>query len=534
MLSASPDAAFPYRVCGVERRRGAVCVSSLGTDASGVVIAAIAALGGTVRPDPSDLDVLYGGDLARYDRRLEQVIPVTPAVDGAAANNPGGPVLFGPDNKTLYYASKIVWRTTTSGQSWTATSPDLTSGRPEDAISALTFSPLSPRLLWAGTRDGIVQLSRDAGMTWTRREPAVPGERTTVFSLEGSHFDLNSAYLTIGRVDPAQPSAYRTRDAGETWKALLTDMAVGRVYAIREDTFRRGLLFAGTDAGLFVSFDDGETWSSLQLDLPGAPIRDLFIRDADLVVATAGKGLWMLPDVSPLRQATSDVMQAGLFLFRPGTAWRLRARESDATAGGPREPEGVAFYYTVGPQPPASLTLEVIATVTGEVLRRFTSDAPASSEDWLDNSPGLHRRVWNLRYSSPGSIAGERPGEQVPLTALRVPANAYQVRLASGSRVLRQAVNIRMDPRVRAAASDLAAGFTLAKAIDDKIRQVVHTRSTTGAGASARMTAIDGALGDLVAVARSLQRFDGRPTPAIDAAAASAMARADNVITSAE
>jgi hypothetical protein len=528
MLSAAPDASFPYRVCGVERLAGAVCVSSLGIDSTIARTVGVAALRGRmVKPDPVDGDVLYGGNLVRYDRRLEQVVPVTPPIELAAEMGTAPPILFGPDGRTLFYGSRALWRTTTGGQSWTTASPDLTGGGAHETISAIVFSPLSQRLIWAGTSDGLVQVSRDGGMTWTRREsPSSGGPSSPVLSIEGSHFDINTLYVVVGSPSVSAPSAFRTRDAGETWKPLFEGVPAGRVNVIREDQLRRGLLFAGTDEGLFASYDDGESWTSLALDLPKTAVRDLFVRDADLVVATSGRGLWSLPDISVLRQMTNDVISAPTFLFRPATAWRLRAREGQHSTAGRVEPEGVALHYSVGAPLNETLTLEIIATTTGEVLRRFTSDAPAGSDDWLDRSPGLHRRIWDLRLSSPGSV----PGDNHPLPGLRALPNAYQVRLTNGSRFLRQAVSIRMDPRVRATATDLAAAFTLSKSIDAKLRQLIKARADTGAGDPTKTAALDRALTELGAVYQSLQQFDGRPTPAVDAASAAAIGRADRAL----
>src|SRR5688572_21673355 len=277
MLSAAFDTSFPYRVCGVEQTRGALCVSSLGTDAGRTAAVGVMALGGRmVRPDPSDSDVLFGGNLVRYDRRLEQVVPVTPPGERVTETAAPAPpvIVFGPDGKTLYYGARTLWRTTTAGQSWTVASTETFGSGPTDTISAVAFSPVSARLIWAGTRDGVMQLSQDGGASWTRRpSPAEAAQASPVLAIEGSHFDVNSAYVVLDRADVSLPSAFRTRDGGETWKVLPIALTSGRVYVIREDLFRRGLLFAGTDAGPLISYDDGESWSPLALNLPRAPIR---------------------------------------------------------------------------------------------------------------------------------------------------------------------------------------------------------------------------------------------------------------------
>jgi hypothetical protein len=535
MLSAAPDAAFPFRVCGMERSQGAVCVSSVGPaffNAEPDLQAAFPARWPALVPDPLDAEVLFGGNLVRYDRRLGQAAPVAPPI-GAVAPTLAAPTVFAADGKTLYYGGKTLWRSTTGAQSWIEISSDLTAGGVGDAISALAVSPVAARVLWAGTTDGLIQVSVDSGATWVRRSvPATAGRVTPVASIEGSHFDVNSAYVVVDQGDSSRSNAYRTRDAGETWKPLLADVSSGRVHVIREDGLRRGLLFAGTDRGMYMSFDDGERWMPLQLDLPASGVLDLFIRDIDLVVATAGRGFWILRDISPLRQVTADVLRAATFLFRPATAWRIRTTAGSVSNPSMTETEGVAFHYLIGAEPPPMLTLEVIATASGEVLRRFTSDAPATSNDWLDKSPGLHRKMWNLRYSSPGAMPAAAPDVAMPIPGVRVLPNAYQVRLTAGTRVLRQAVNIRMDPRVRATTSDIAAGFTLAKSIADKQRQLFTVRDSAPARPpTTKKAALDDALSSLNDVARTLQQFDGRPTPTVDAAAAAAIARADAALS---
>jgi hypothetical protein len=309
-----------------------------------------------------------------------------------------------------------------------------------------------------------------------------------------------------------------------TWAPITRGLPDARVHVVREDVYRRGLLLAGTDRGVFLSFDDGEVWQGLPLNLPATPVRDLLIEEADVVAATGGRGIWVLDDISAMRQVTADVLRAPAFIFRPATAWRLRA--GAAASGGPPIPPGsdrpasrganeATFHYLLGPEAPAVVTLEVIATTSGELLRRFSSEAPAGGPDWIDPAPGLHRRTWDLRYSAvPPAVAGT---PAVP--GLRVPAGAYQVRLTTDGRPLRQAISIRPDPRVRTANSDLAAHFALAKAIDDRRRELAAARA---AGEASSPAAIATAA-TLDALARTLDRVDGRPSAAIEAAATAAL-----------
>jgi hypothetical protein len=348
-----------------------------------------------------------------------------------------------------------------------------------------------------------------------------------VVSVEASHFDPESAYLVL---TAATPSVWRTRDAGATWVPVTRGLPAARVHVVREDALRRGLLFAGTDRGVSLSFDDGESWQALTLNLPAAPVRDLIVEDAHLLAATSGRGIWVLDDISPMRQTTADVLRAPAFIFRPATAWRVRARAAADLAApavpadlaeperGPPPGRGgneAALDYLIGPEAPAVLTLEIIATTSGEHLRRFTSEAPAGSPDWLDPTPGLHRRMWDLRYSAVPPAESGVP----PVPGLRVPAGAYQVRLTADGRPLRQAVSIRLDPRVRASASDLAAHFALAKVVDDTRRVLAAARAAGEAVSPAEIATA----ASLDALARTLDQFDGRPSAAIEAAVAAAL-----------
>jgi hypothetical protein len=437
-------------------------------------------------------------------------------------------------------------------------------------IYAVAVSPIDANTIWIGTDDGLIHRTRDGGRNWTDVTPAQLGPWAKVSILEASHFDANTAYAAINtlRLDDLHPHIYRTRDAGKTWTRIaegLPDDAP--INAVREDTQRRGLLFAGSERAVHLSFDDGEHWQSLRLNMPATSIRDLAIKDDDLIVATHGRGFWILDDITPLRQLTADVAKADVFLFRPGTAWRFRWNKNTDTPPPPDEPaapnppDGVVISYLLGANAPVPVTLELIETATSTILRRYSSDDPVEPpipgrnipDYWirppqkLETTAGLHRFVWDLRFAPPpvdtfeypiAAVAHNTPKEP---RGLWVMPGTYQVRLTVGSRVIRQAVTVKMDLRVRTPVADLSRQYTLSRSIDDTIRQLADARRT----ATQRRTAASGDLAaKFDALAKSLddayaplpdlfskiQEADLKPTPATEAATAAALERAQQAL----
>jgi photosystem II stability/assembly factor-like uncharacterized protein len=404
----STDNAFPYRVCGGQQESGSACVSSRSDD--GQITArewhpVAAEEYGYVAPDPLDPDIVYGGRLTRYDRRTGQAQDVMPPQGADFRILRTAPLLFSPlDPRSLFFASNVLWKTASGGQTWTAVSPDLTRetwdvptnvgiyrGSPGSAVTrrgviyAVAVSPIDANTIWSGTDDGLIHLTRDGGRSWTDATPAQLTPWAKVSILEASHFDANTAYAAINtlRLDDLRPYIYRTRDGGKTWALIAQGLPEGApVNAVKEDTQRRGLLFAGSERGVHLSFDDGEHWQSLRLNMPATSIRDLVIKDDDLVVATHGRGFWILDDITPLRQLTADIAKADVFLFRPGTAWRFRWNKNTDTPSPPDEPaapnppDGVVITYLLGSAVPGPVTLEFIETTTSTVLRRYSSDDP--------------------------------------------------------------------------------------------------------------------------------------------------------------
>jgi hypothetical protein len=446
------------------------------------------------------------------------------------------------------------------GQAWTKISPDLApDGAPANAgrgapgahrrpaVSALALSYVDNRVIWAGTDDGRVQVSRDSGTTWANASPAAAPPGSRVAGIETSHFDPNAAYVVLEATGPVRPHILRTRDSGQTWIDIVTglppDDGVG---VIREDSARRGLLFAATDQSVFLSFDDGNTWQSLRLNLPPTPVRSLLVRDTDLIVGTGGRGFWILDDLMPLRQITDDVMRADAFIFRPPMGWRTRTPPGDdpAQTAGP-DTVGVPLSYVVGKDIHGPVTIEIIETLSGELIRRFSSDAAAGGPDLrLPMTPGLHRVTWDVRYAPPPVSAAALAAStraSGPPPGRWASAGTYQVRFTVSGRVLRQAIAVKLDPRVRTSGTDLAVQARLSKSADDMLQQIASARAelsgrTTGSDsrpAGAATAELDAAAADLIDVFITLQAADVRPTAAVEAATNTALARATAAIDAA-
>jgi photosystem II stability/assembly factor-like uncharacterized protein len=574
----STDNAFPYRVCGGQQESGSACVQSRGDDGQ-ITFREWHPVGveeyGYVAPDPLDPDIVYGGKVTRYDRRTGQVQNVSPPRDPGYRTVRTAPVLFSPlDPRTLFFASNTLWKTTNGGRDWAQISPDLTRATWEVPASVgayrdrpnaratqrgviYTIGPsyVDINTIWVGTDDGLIHVTRTAGKAWKDVTPPdlKPWEKVSL--IEASHFDVNTAYAAINtlRLDDLRPRIYRTRDGGATWTAITNGLPQGAtINAIREDRVRRGLLFAGSELNVSVSFDDGESWQPLRLNMPATSIRDLVIKDDDLVVGTHGRGFWILDDITPLRQIAPAVLQTDAYLFRPTAAWRFKWNKNTDTPLPPDEPtrpnpvDGVYISYYLGPNVKGPVTLE-IANSDGSLIRRYASSdpdeppvpAPNLPDYWirpaqkLAAAPGLHRFVWDGRYAPPAMANLGYAIAAVPRNTPKTPQGmwplpgTYQVRLTVDGRTYRQPIQLKLDPRVRTATVDLTLQFKLSKAVDEALRALDAAR--TGASPE-RLQAIQGAAGPLGGLLATLQGADVRPTTATEAAVAAALARVAEVL----
>lgn len=571
----STDNAFPYRVCGGQQESGSACVASRG-DFGRITSKDWAPVGveeyGYVAADPADPDIVYGGKVTRFDRRTGQVQDVSPPRGPNYRTIRTQPILFSPqDRRTLFFASNTLWKTTTGGQTWTEISPDLTRetwdvpanvgiyrGAPtaratrRGVIYTIGPSYIDQNVIWVGTDDGLVHVTRDAGKTWTNVTPAQLVPWAKISLVESSHFDVNAAYIAVDtmRLNDMRPHIYRTRDGGKTWTEIVTGIPDGGIIrAVREDPLRRGLLFAGSEQTVYVSFDDGERWQSLRLNLPPTSIRDLVIKDADLVVGTHGRGFWILDDIAPLRQVTPDVANAPAFLMRPSVAYRFRSQKYTDTPIPPDEhtarnpPDGIAIDYLLGREVKGPVVLEIIDSAAGETIRRYASDDPVdlpipdrnTPDYWLrpqqrlGATPGAHRFYWDVRYTPPAADRFSYPISAVlydtPKTPLGmwVMPGTYQVRLTVNGVAYRQAVVVRMDPRVRTSPQDLQTQFALSKQIDAALRRIA---AALGSAPEPRRPALQQAQAALTRIFETIQRADARPTAAQEAAAQEALAAA--------
>jgi photosystem II stability/assembly factor-like uncharacterized protein len=552
------DDRFPYWVYGGQQESGSAGIASRGNDGE-ITFRDWHPVGaeeyGYVAPDPLHQNLIYGGKVQRFDWATGQVQDVSPEAvrSGEIRYVRTLPLLFSPvDPKVLYFGASVLFKTTDGGRSWQTISPDLTrrkpavppvlgpfaAGDPQHGAHRGVIYTVAPSFqdveqLWVGTDDGLIQLTRDGGRHWQDVTPPALTPWSKVSVMEASHFDPASAYAAVNRfrLDDLRPHVYRTRDYGKSWQEITRGIPDGEVVnAVRGDPVRRGLLFAATERGVWVSLDDGDSWQSLRLNLPATSVRDLAVHGADLVAGTHGRSFWVLDDISPLRQVDAGMTAAAAppaHLFRPAAAWRLRRGLYTDTPLPPEEPagknppDGAVIDFLL--RAPGEVVLEV-SDAAGTLVRRFSSaDRPPPVDPkelpipmyWvrpaaaLPAAAGMHRFVWDLRYPPPDALSHEYPISAVvhdtppePLGALVLPGT-YQVKLTAGGQSFTQPLEVRMDPRVRTPADGLAQQLKLASGIAEAmgrdaatLRQVNALRGRLAAlPASARK----GALGKAVA-----------------------------------
>ncbi len=549
MYHVSTDNTFAYRVCGGQQDSGSACVDSRSPDGMitfhdwhPVNIQEY----GIAAPDPKNPDLVYGSartNVSLYNRKTSQTTQVGPDM---SAKGPNGesynrnvrtmPINWSPlDPNTLYYVSNAVWKTTDGGNHWARISPDLArqtwavpanAGKyastvtpaPLGTITALSPSPRNINVIWAGTDDGNIQVTTDGGAKWTNVTPPSIKPWTRIFNIEAGHFDVNTAYAAANtmRIDDMNPHLWRTHDGGRTWTEINSGIAPGAVTnSVREDPRVKGLLYASTDTQVWVSYDDGNHWQSLRINMPAISVRDLQLKDdsaclcSDLIAGTHGRGFWILDNVTPLRaRATAGNATSSSYLVKPATAVRVRFAENDPTPWPPEIPAGenppagaVIDYFLAANAGKVSLQ---IVDVSGKVIRTYSSDDTVPGPDpalnseeynkvcqrntnaphcsvplyWaapnfaLSSRSGMHRFIWDMRYDPvPGT--GPSEGGAVPHRTYLVPntpwapPGSYTVRLVVDGKTYTQPLRLVLDPRVKTPAAAIAQVSALSREMYD-------------------------------------------------------------------
>jgi photosystem II stability/assembly factor-like uncharacterized protein len=500
LYHVSADNAFPYNVYSGQQESGSVGISSRGND--GFISAREwhpvgAEEYGYVVADPLDPNMIYGGKISRYNKLTGQTQDISPAPSRSGKYRflRTAPIVFSPrDPHTLYYAGNVVLKTRNGGNSWEVISPDLTrtsydlpscigvyskesmkTMRRRGVVYTLAPSPLDVNVLWAGTDDGLIQLTRDGGKNWADVSPPQLGSWNKVSLMEASHSDVNTAYAAVNciRLDDERPHIYRTTDAGKTWKEITNGLPAGPINVVKEDPERKGLLFAGSETQVFVSFDNGELWQSLRLNMPPSSVRDLVIKNNDLIAATHGRSFWILDDMTALRQVNAGLKDKRVVLYKPAPAYRVRWSMNADTPypadepAAQNPPDGAILDYYLKENAKADLLLEV-ADSGGVVIRRFSSidKAPAIPDvniplywirptQTLSADSGSHRFVWDL-HEQPLEVPPSFPsaavtGETPPAsTSPWVMPGHYTLRLTCNGKTESQQLEVLMDPRVKA------------------------------------------------------------------------------------
>ncbi|HEV2306656.1 MAG TPA: hypothetical protein VGR93_14150 [Candidatus Acidoferrales bacterium] len=525
----SADNRFDYRVYAAQQDNSTISIATR-TRHGGITGADYYPVGGGesayIFPSPADPDIVFATDketsyIKRFDKRTEQDQDISEwptSVDGWGADvakyrfNWTEPIAISPfDPHTIYHAGNVLFKSTDDGQTWKIISPDLTrndkskqrrSGGPitgdnstieyYDVIYTVVESPLQKGLIWAGTDDGLVWLTRDGGAHWANITPKDLPAWSKVSLIEASPHVVGAAYLAVNRYKNGdlKPYMWKTADYGKTWTSISEGIPTGSfVRAVREDPVRRGLLFAGTEHGIYVSFDGGAHWQSLQLNLPVSSVRDLIIHGDDLVVATHGRAIWNLDDITPLRQFDPEVANSAVYLFKPAIAYRVRRGGGFGLAGGgpvgKNPPVGAVIDYHLASAPGSDMTMEILDS-NGKLVRRFTSHNPpesAASEGTpsfggspqvLPKKAGMDRFVWDLRYQPPVQLStGPHPALGGAAEAPLALPGDYTVRLTLEGKTLTQPLTLKMDPEIRTSDADLARQFALVMQIRNRLNDLI-------------------------------------------------------------
>ena len=512
LYHVSTDDQWPYNVYGGQQESGSVGIPSRGNDGQ-ITFREWHPVGAdeysNVAPDPLNPNIIYGGRVTRFDKTTGQVQNVAPEAvrSGKYRILRTMPLLFSKaDPKVLFFATNVLFKTTTGGQSWETVSPDLSREQPDvpesigifrspdlktmprrGVIYAVGPSPKDVKTIWAGTDDGLIHVTQDGGKKWQNVTPKELTAWSKVSQLDAGHFDMKTAYAAINsiRLDDMRPHIFRTHDGGKTWKEITKGMgASGPVNVVREDPVRRGLLYAGTEREVYVSFNDGDDWQSLRLNMPATSIRDLVIHEDDVVVGTHGRSIWILDNITALRQLGENVTNSRAFLFKPQIVTRVEWSKYTDTPVPPEEPAGqnppdgaIIDYYL---QSDASLVVVEILDNKGRVIRTFSSnDEPETFNPtdhqypmyWLrppmilSARKGMQRFVWDMHYPPPEGARRSHPISAIYRNTASGPlgpwvhSGTYTVRLTVDGTSYTQPLTVRLDPLVKISKADLQLQF---------------------------------------------------------------------------
>lgn len=500
----SADNAFPYNVYSGQQESGSVGIASRGNDGQ-ITFREWHPVGaeeyGYVVADPLDPNIIYGGKISRYDKRTGQAQNISPEIVGSGKYRfiRTAPILFNPiDNKTLYYAGNVLFKTKNGGQDWTVISPDLSresydipacigiysnenmkTMKRRGVIYTVAPSYVDIQTIWCGTDDGLIHVTHDDGETWTNVTPPEISSWSKISMMDASHDDAQTAYAAVNciRLDDQRPHIYKTTDGGLHWKEIVNGLPNHPINVVKEDPERKGLLFAGSETAVYVSFDDGEHWQSLRLNMPATSIRDLVIKGDDLIVGTHGRSFWILDNITALRQLKEDITRSEFILYKPQDAYRVRWCMNTDTPLPQEEPAGqnppdgaVIDYYLPGNAQEVKLD---ILNADGETIRSYSNRDTLYTipevniphywirpQQILSHVQGSHRFLWDMRYA-PLNIPASYPISAIykntapDISSPWVMPGRYTVILTVDGKETSQTFHVKLDPRVETGLRDL-------------------------------------------------------------------------------
>ena len=501
----STDNSFPYNVYGGQQESGSVGIASRSNDGN-ITFREWHPVGveeyGYVAVDPLDQNIIYGGKITKYDKRTGQVqnISPEPVRNGKVRFIRTAPVLFSPiDPKMLYFAGNVVFKTNNGGQSWQTISPDLTRETYDIPASVGVFTSenmktmprrgvvysLAPsykdvNTIWAGTDDGLIHITMDGGQHWENITPTELTSWSKVSQIDASHYDNLTAYVAVNRIrcDDQAPYIYKTTDGGKSWKKIVAGLPNEPINTVREDAVKKGLLFAGSENAVYVSFDAGDHWQTLRLNMPATSIRDLVIKDDDIVIGTHGRSFWILDNITPLRQVQSATAVHDVVMFKPQKAMRIRWNMNTDTPLPPEEPagknppDGAAIDIALKTEIKTPLVLEILDQ-NNKLVRKISSTDTSYAipplniplywvrpQQMLSSKAGGQRFLWDMRYeplNEPVSypMTAVKNNTAPEPTAPWVMPGRYKIKLTANGQTTEQPLEIVMDPRVKTSVKDL-------------------------------------------------------------------------------